>query len=73
VTAEGERTLDLLLGCDGRVRLDVDGQTVSARETTGLTFWRERLLLSPGRHAVGLGYEARSGTGRLLLQIEAPL
>jgi hypothetical protein len=43
---------------------------VSARETTGLTFWRERRQLPPGRHALELAYETRSGAGRLLLEAE---
>ena len=71
VTAGRELTLDLLLGCDGRLRLDVDGEPVSTRETTGLTFWRERLQLPPGRHTLELVYEARTGAGRVLLQAEA--
>jgi hypothetical protein len=71
VTAGRELTLDLLLGCDGRLRLNVDDEPVSTRETTGLTFWRERLQLPPGRHTLGLAYEARTGAGRVLLQAEA--
>jgi hypothetical protein len=63
--------VDLLLGCDGGLRLDVDGRTASSREVLGLSLWRERLDLSAGSHSLDLAYESRSGAGRLLLGIES--
>jgi len=66
-------SVDLLLGCAGRLRLSVDGVPVVTRESHGFTLWREPLHLPPGRHALGLEYETRSGSGRLLLQAEAAL
>jgi hypothetical protein len=71
-TAE-EATVDLLLGGDGRVRLSVDGETVSLRESLGFSLWRDRVRLAKGRHALALAYETRSGSGRLVLQAETPL
>jgi len=71
--AREDTTVDLVLGCDGRLRLSVDGKPLVARRGLGFTLWRERVLLPRGRHALGLEYETRSGSGRLLLQAEAPL
>jgi hypothetical protein len=74
VAVAGEDTVvDLLLGCDGRLRLEVDGQPRVERSVAGFTIWRESLQLARGRHALRLAYETRSGAGRLLLQLEAPL
>jgi hypothetical protein len=71
--AREDATVDLLLGCDGRLQLEVDGKPRVERSVAGFTLWREPLQLARGRHALRLAYETRSGAGRLLLQLEAPL
>ena len=71
--AEQEVTVDFLLGGDGWLRLSVDDEPVIVRQTSGLAFWRAPVRLSRGRHALALEYQTRSGSGRLVLQAEAPL
>jgi hypothetical protein len=71
--ATEEATVDLLLGCDGRLRLSVDGEPVVERHVLGFTLWRERVHFPRGRHALALEYQTRSGAARLLFQPEAPL
>jgi hypothetical protein len=65
-------TVDFLLGGDGWLRLSVDDEPVIVRQTSGLAFWRAPVCLSRGRHALALEYQTRSGSGRLVLQAEAP-
>jgi hypothetical protein len=64
--------VDLLLGCDGGLRLILDGEPVLDRRNVGLALWRERWQVGEGRHAVRLEYETRGGPGRLLLEMETP-
>jgi hypothetical protein len=64
---------DLLLGCDGRLRVSLDAERVAGRDVSGFTLWRERVRIPRGRHTLALEYEARSGSGWLLLQVEKPL
>jgi hypothetical protein len=72
VTA-GDVAADLLLGCDGTLRVSVDGKPLVTREVAGFTLWRERVVFPRGRHAVDLEYRTRTGSGRLVFQLEAPL
>lgn len=65
--------MNLLLGCDGRLRVSLDGEAVAARDVLGFTLWRERVVFPHGRHALELEYRTRTGSGRLVFQLEAPL
>jgi hypothetical protein len=72
VSARADVAVDLLLGCDGALRLTLDGEPQIDRRNVGFTLWRERLRLREGPHALRLQYEARRGTGRLVLKLEEP-
>jgi len=70
--AAQEVTVDFLLGGDGWLRLSVDGEPAIVRQASGLAFWRAPVRLLRGRHALALEYQARSGSGRLVLEAPAP-
>jgi hypothetical protein len=72
VAAREDVAVDLLLGCDGALRLTLDGELLLDRRNVGFTLWREHWRLREGRHAVVLRYETRGGPGRLVFKLEAP-
>jgi hypothetical protein len=72
VAVGADVAVDLLLGCDGELRLTLDGEPVLDRRNVGFSLWRERLRLQEGRHALRLQYDTRGGSGRLVLKLEAP-